>query len=442
MTSPRDALRRAAIVCFVLGSTATALFAQTPTPDRPFPRIDGARRWGPFLVDLDLLIENVGYDDNVFLTAPDDPNRQSAWTVRLGPEVRAQTHFGRRIALTLHDKLTREVFFGVDGIDANNNDLDGQLDVMLGSVLLSTKGAWSTTRQRPLSELDQRVRVRRTGFGETAYLFLGGKTDLVASAAVERIRYSDPDLGARFFVDPDGDGTTLGGSAGVTIGTALDRDRTELAGEIGWRPRGRTRLFVRWQARDYDFLSDQVQRDSEDRRTLVGLEFRPQASISGRVAVGRARLENTDPLLANKPRPFDGTVVLGRLVLRPTGRIRLTLRAERDVRFSTFERNLYLELDRRSADAEWFPGRWLGLQAGYDVRDLDWPERTTVAVDAQGNTGFLRHDRIRNVYGGLLIQLRSGLLLGLRVGRRTRDSNLPFANDEQTYYSTTGSFRF
>ncbi|GAB4371074.1 MAG: hypothetical protein Kow0062_06330 [Acidobacteriota bacterium] len=436
------ALVRCALPVLLLVAAAGGALAQTPTRDRPFPEIDGARRWGPFLVDLDFLIENVGYDDNVFLVPADDPNRRTAWTARVGPEIRAQSHFGRRIVLTLHDKLVREVFFGVDGIDANNNEFDGRLDVLLGPVLLSTEGSWATTRQRPLSELDQRVRLRRTAARQTAYLFLGGRTDLVASAEVERLRYSDPDLGARFFVDPDGDGTVLGGNQGVTIGTALDRDRIELAGELGWRPRGRTRLFARWESRDHDFLSDAVQRDSEDRRLSVGLEFRPQASISGRVAVGRARLENVDDTLANKPAPYDGTVVQGRLVLRPTGRGRITLLGERDVRFSTFERNLYYVLDRRSIAVDWFLGRWLGVQFGADRRDLNWPERTTVARDAAGRTGFLREDRIDDVYGGFLIQLRSGLMLGLRFGRRVRESNLPAADDEQNYWSTTGSFRF
>ncbi len=441
MESLTGAARRAAVGCLLLLAGSVAI-AQTPTRDRPFPEIDGARSWGPFLVDLDFLIENIGFDNNVFLTPPDDPNRVGAWTVKLGGEVRAQSHFGRRVVLTLHDKLLREMFFGVDGIDANNNEFESRLDVMLGPVLLSTEGSWSTTRQRPLSELDQRLRVRQTEIGETAYLFLGGKTDLVASAKLATLRYSDPDLDARYFIDPDGDGTTLGGPNGVDIGTAYNYDRTELAGELGWRPRGRTRLFVRYQTRDYDFLADEAQRDSRDRRVTVGFEFRPQASISGRIAFGRARLENTDPTLSNKPTPFDGTVALGRVTLLPTGRIRITLRGERDVRFSTFERNLYYELERRAIDVEWFIGRWLGLQAGIGRRDLVWPEPTTITRDANGNVGFLREDRIDDVYGGFLVQLRSGFLFGLRVGRRTRTSNVPFADDEQTYVSTTGSFRF
>lgn len=432
--------RRLAVLALVLLGWGGAAFAQTPTRDDPFPRIEGGRRWGPFLVDLSFRIDNIGYDDNVFLVEPDDPNRETAYVVQLGPEIRAQTQFGPRVALTIHDKLSGEVFFGVDGINAINNELDGQLDIALGALLLTSKGRTDTTRQRPSSEVDERVRRDLLSFEQTARFFLSSSTDISATFLRDEIEYTDPDQDQRYFIDPDGDGTVVDAD-GVSIGEALDYTKDEVRGEIGFRPMGRARLFLVYTYREFDF-SEVAQRDSEETRYAGGIEFRPAARLSGRLVLGQATLENTEPGLESKPEPYDDLYGDVRLTYRPTGRARATARYERDAQFSTFERNFYFENELASLELEWYLGSRWGVQAGGTRRKLDWPEPTTISRNENGETGFLRSDQIDDVYGGLLFSFRSGLTLGLRFGRRERDSNLISARDEQNYVQTTGSITF
>lgn len=420
-------------------------FAQTPTRDNPFPRVEGARTWGPFLVDLGFVIDNIGYDDNVFLAPPDRPEQfEEAYVIQMGPEITAQSQFGPRVALTIHDKLSGEVYIGVDSLNTANNSFDAQLDVLLGSILLTSRGEWTTSRQRPFDETDQRLRREDTRLKQTARWFVGSKTDLFAEGELTRSRYTDPDVEQRFFifVDPDGDGTgDLVEAGGVTASVAYDRDVTEIGGGIGWRPNGKTRFFAEYRFREYDYIADELLRDSEDERISVGLEFRPDARLSGRISVGRATLQNTEADLLNKPDAFEGTVGRAQLTYRPTDRTRATLEYERDVRFSTYDQNFYYELDARGIDLEWFLGPRFGLQVGYDQREFDWPEVSLRDLDLEGNP-LLRRDEIENWYAGFLFSFRSGLTLGLRYGERTRDSNLLSALDEQTYISTTGSFSF
>jgi hypothetical protein len=424
-------------------SAAGVLVAQTPTPERPFPVLQDARQWGPFLVDLGFVIDNIGYDDNVFLVSPDDPRGQEeAWIVRMGPEVEVQTQFGPRIALTIYDKLSGELFFGVDGLDHWDNSVEPRLDVFLGQLLSTTEGRWSTVRQRPSSEFDERARRDETYLQQTLRLFVGGKTDVAVTGSLQELRYDDPDQDQRFFIDPDGDGTFVNEARGVTIGEAFDRDRTEIGAEIGWRPRGRTRLFVEWRFREYEFLFEESLRDSEDERVFVGLEFRPDAAISGKISFGKATLENVEESLEDKPAPFEGTVSETQVTLRPTERARLRLIYEQDARFSNFDRNFYYESRERAAEFDWFLGRRWGLQGGYEREELEWPEPTTVSRDASGNVGFLRADTIERWYGGVLFRFTSGFVLGVRYGYRDRTSNLPPANDEQTFVTTTGSVNF
>jgi hypothetical protein len=195
-----------ALVLPVLLSTALSVaLGQTPTRNRPFPEVRGARRWGPFLVDPGFVIDNIGYDDNIYLVSKDYDKPETDFVVRLGPEVTAQTHFGRRVALTIYDKLSGEVFLRHSNLNHADNDLKTQFDVFLNRVLLTTKVRWWTYRQRPNSEIDERTRRDSRDFRQGIRLFASEKIDFYGEVRANRIRYTDPDYLYR--VDPDGDGT-------------------------------------------------------------------------------------------------------------------------------------------------------------------------------------------------------------------------------------------
>jgi hypothetical protein len=405
--------------------------AQTPTVDDPFPTIREARRWGPFFVYRTFSIDNIGYDNNVFLVSEeDDRPKETDFVVRMGPEIQAQLLIGSRMALTLRDKLTGEFWAEFTELNSFSNDFEGQYDILLGRILLTTKGRWNTSFGRPSSEFDDRTRRKRTDLEQRAIWFITPKTDLQVSATVARTRYSDEE--SRFLIDPDGDGT----GQRVTIETALNRDSNEVAAELGWRPRNRTRFLVGYSFEDQDFVSDEAGRDAEEMRVYVGAEFRPSAYISGRIEVGRSELDSSEDRFEYEP--YEGTFSDTNLVYRPTGSTRVSLGYSQEARFSTYDRNLYYEYTQREIAIETFPGNWLGFQLGASRRDLDYPEPNSVSAPI----GERRADTIDDYYGGLLFRLPRGLQMGIRVGRRDRDSNVRFARDEQTYLQTTGSFRF
>jgi hypothetical protein len=430
MTAGRTILLVAVPLLVGILSPATA-WGQTPTPDDPFPRIEDARRWGPFFVYRTFSIDNIGYDNNVFLVSEEeDRPKETDFVVRMGPEIEAQLLIGSRMALTLRDKLTGEFWAEFTELNSFSNDFEGQYDLLLGRILLTTRGRWNTSFGRPSSEFDERTRRKQTDLEQRAIWFITPKTDLQVSAEANRTRYSDEE--SRFLVDPDGDGT----GELVTIETALNRDTSEVKAELGWRPRNRTRFLIGYSFQDQDFLSDEAGRDAEETRVYVGAEFRPSAYISGRIEVGRAELESAEQQFDYTP--YEGTFSDTNLVYRPTGSTRVSLGYAQEARFSTYDRNLYYEYSERQIAIETFPGNWLGFQLGASRRDLEYPEPNTVSQPI----GERREDTIDDYYGGILFRLPRGLQLGIRFGRRERDSNVRFARDEQAYVQTTGSFRF
>ncbi len=408
---------------------APPTLGQTPTRDQPFPRVEEARRWGPFLVRPLFVIDHIGYDDNIYLVPEQFRKPETDFVIRLGPDVTAQTRFGHRIALTLHDKLSGEVFLRHSNLNHADNDLKTRLDIFLNRFLLTTKVRWWTYRQRPNSEIDERTRRDSRDLRQGIRLFASEKVDLYGEIRSNRIRYTDPDYLYR--VDPDGDGT----SQVVTIGQALDRDQSEGSIEIGWRPRGTTRLFFRYRSRKDDFVYDDLGRDSRERRHEIGIELRPKSFLSGRISFGKATLR---ALHRDFPyRPYDGTVSRVQVAWKPTGTTKFTGKVERDVRFSTYQNNLYYEYRLRSLRVDSYLGSVWGVQAGWSLRKLDWPEKGTITL-----VGRRRHDDIRETFFGVLLRLPGGVDLGVRYGVRDRTSNEVWASDRQTYIMTTGRYTF
>ncbi|MEN6524881.1 MAG: outer membrane beta-barrel protein [Candidatus Polarisedimenticolia bacterium] len=401
--------------------------AQTPTRDAPFPELLGTRRWGPFLVVPRFTLDNIGYDDNVFLYSQADPRpKETDYILRMGPEVRAQMPIGHRLALTIHDKLAGEVFARHSSLNHADNNFDGQFDALIGPALFTVGGTWNSYRWRPSSEIVERVRENDVRVWQTARLFLSPRTDVSFTASTTRYRYNS-ELPYYLLV---GDEWTQ-----ATIDEALDRDQKDRTAEVGWRIRPRTRLFAQYLDRDSDFrhMVGGESRNATERRRALGVEFSASSKLSGRLLAGTSKLEPKDASLGL--RPFDGTVVSSELRYRPNGWTRFTATAERAPVFSVFERNLYYVDTYRGVGVDMYLGAFWGVQGGYSLRDSKYPE-VSPTIHAP------RDDRTKDSYVGALFRLKNGFEIGLRVGRRKRDSNLPTAVDDQRYVTTSGTYAF
>jgi hypothetical protein len=423
--------------CLLLATSSLTL-AQTPTREEPFPVLQDARRVGPFMLDPGFTVYNLGFDNNIFLVPKEAAalgleKRATDFVVRLGPDVQGQIRFGRRFAVTFKDALSGEFFASTTELNHWDNSFDGTFDAALGPVLLTTYASWATVKERPNSDVDARPRRSESVVGQGARLFLSSQVDLFGKVTRRRLRYSDRNDG--------------------NISVRLDRDSDEFTGEVGWRANRGIRFFARRIQRDDDFVFD-GNPDSKDRRTVVGVELRPNAFLSGSIAIGKARLAPADDTVTAKR--FDGTVFDANVVYRPTGALRLTFGAKSDAYFSTYQDNVFYETKNRSAALDWFLGSRWGVQAGWSKEALSYPEISCLVVaSGEGGTtsgpcidGFftrkpgLRRDDIATLYGGVLFRLIGGFEIGVRLGKRKRDSNDLLAVDDQTFVSTTGSYTF
>jgi len=456
----------AALIALVLATLAPAALAQVPTREEPFPVLISPRRWGPLLVQPQLVLESIGYEGNVYLTAPVEISRQepvSSFYARAGADLTGQMQFGPNVALTFHDRAIGEVYAKseLSALNHLDNEADAQLDVLLGPVLLSAGWEYSSIQDTPTFDAednlpDQQTRIRTNTPKASLRLFLSPLWDVSASAREVRTRYSNPQRNYTVLVPENGNPDVVL-AAPVPVDQALDRDRLAARGEVGWRPRGSIRFFLAYERADLDFNSDQLTgdfsgvafdipapRDATGRRWLFGINFNPLARLSGTFEIGKATVDPIDPDSGYKP--FEGPVGVGTLTWRPSGATRVTFSYERDVTVSIFENNLYFESTARNLDLEYFFGRHWGVQGGFGRDRLFYPEESPQTVRYPDGTtgqgfdpGVRRQDTIDDVYVGVMTRIVGNFQIGLRYGVRDRTSNDPFAEDRQPYLVTTGS---
>ena len=463
----RARARAAALVLLALASLAPAALAQVPTREEPFPLLFSPRRWGPLLVQPQLVLESIGYEGNVYLTAPSEVSKQepvSSFYARAGADLTGQIQFGPNVALTLHDRAIGELYSRSELSSLNHldNQADAQLDVLLGPTLLTMGWEYSSIQDTPTYDAednlpDQQTRIRTNIPKIGLRLFLSPLWDVSASTREVRTRYSNQE---RFYtvLVPENGNPDVVLAAPVLVDQALDRDRLSARGELGWRPRGTIRFYLAYERGDIDFASDQLTgefsgveydpipapRDATDRRWLFGINFNPLARLSGSLEIGMATVEPLDPDSGYKP--FEGPVGVGTLTWRPSGATRVTFSYERDVTVSIFENNLYFESTARNLDLEYFFGRRWGVQGGFGRDRLFYPEESPQTVRYPDGTtgqgfdpGVRRQDTIDDVYVGVMTRIVGNFQIGLRYGVRDRTSNDPFAEDRQPYLVTTGS---
>jgi hypothetical protein len=435
----RTALPRLLVIVVAVLGVGSTVMAQTPTRDRPFPVLLNARHWGPFLVVPSFTIDNFGYDNNAFLVSTATGSvAQGDFVVRLGPEITAQTTFGRRFALTIHDKLAGEVFLSYSELDHADNSADAQFDAFFGPLLLTTYGSYSRMQWRPNmgpnNDFSDIVRQNNSQLRETARLFVGPHTDVALSAGLHRFAYVSKS------------GYLYDLNTYVPLSVALNRDEDELAAEAGWRPRARTRLFLKASRRHAVFSTDIVagsNRNTVQTDYVVGGEFSASSRLSGRLEVGSTHLEGEDPALGN----YVGRISKVELVYRPTGSTRLTVRFERQPWFSAWYQNLYMIDTVRGAELATYLGAFWGLQGGFSRSEWKYPKPAPAGSYEYTHdgvpVGMQRVDITSDDFVGVLFRMKGGFEIGLRYGIRDRTSTYgPRYEYSSNYISTTGSYAF
>ena len=241
-------------------------------------RIDEVRkevrlRAGPFYLKPNLLLKDLGTDNNVFNSEGD---QRSDFTFTVTPQSEVFLPMARR-ALFKTTAATDLVWFAkYDGERSIDPQIAVRGEVYLSRLMLFGETAYLNTRQRPNYDVDVRSRHVEKNLSAGTEIALSPRFSVEVLARRSDMRYE---------ADAQFDGTAL--------------QRTLNGERQGIQLTARHRLTpLTTIATRYETLRDRFQfspsRDSQSYRIMPGVEFKPQALLKGTAYVGYRKFTPSD----------------------------------------------------------------------------------------------------------------------------------------------------
>jgi hypothetical protein len=231
---------------------------------------------GPFYLTPTVALKELGVDSNVFNTSGE---QESDFTFTVAPGLNVWVPVARRALFTVKaasDLVWYNEFASERSVDPQ---VSGRGEIYLNRVTFFGERGYVNTRQRPNYEID--VRSRRTEENLTAGIQVALTPALLVELAGHRLQ-------TRYDGDAEFDGTSLQ--------QTLNRDTDGVRLTARHRLTALTTLAVRG-----DVLQDRFEyspgRDSDSYRIMPGIEFKPQALLSGSAYVGYRQFTPVHPEL-------------------------------------------------------------------------------------------------------------------------------------------------
>jgi Putative beta-barrel porin 2 len=345
---------------------------------------------GPVTLYPSIVLRDVGFDSNIYNAA--DVEKED-FTLTAQPRLRAAVPFGPAIATG--SATVGFVYYATYKEEQSINRLfEGRLEWMPSRFRPFLAGSLNHTRERAQYEIDARVLRRDTGLSGGADLKLTGVTSLIASFTRTTYHYGDDEV-----------------FQGAVLADQLDRTTDVTGADVRYALTPLTTLSI-----DIELQRDRFDtvalRDADSVRLMPGVQFSPDAVISGHVALGFRQFTPRASALAG----FRGLVGSANVSYTLLNATTFSVEATRDVMYSFEPATPYyvvtggrLRLSQRIAGP-------------YDLIALAGKDR----LEYQGVAGLPvsgRVDRIDTIGGGIGFRISPSLGLAVIYDRTERVSN-------------------
>ncbi len=409
-TAKIAALAAAAVLC-----GAAPVRAQTSTPADPDLSTEQMRRAGPFHVRPFALLKDVGYDDNIRFDAR---TRQGDGTATTGGGLEALLLAGDRGGLRLSQELDYVAFQRNTDLDHWNGHTRARGILLLRGLLLSLEDQFDSVRERPIAEIDERLRRKNDAVTAGLRTLGRGRLGLETYVRGEHIDYAS-------------DNPVIEDSVRL-----LNRDEATLSvlGRVRVLPK--TTFILEGVVSSITFEDRAQGRDTGKRAILTGFRLDPSASVQGDFKVGPMVFEARD-------RPgtdYHGLAGEGHLGTRLGRAARLKGTFDRNVAFSTLQSNFYFVSTSWSAAYEQFFSRRMSGELAYGRTLNHYP----IEVAPSGPDPFqgVRDDRVTDYRATLRYRTNTQMTIEASAYHLNRDSTDDFYDRVRNFYTfgTTYSF--
>lgn len=409
--APSPALVAALLLWAAAGASARAA-EEPPDPDLSTQNL---RQLGPVHIAPFVLVKDVGYDDNIRFESRE---REGDSTATAGAGLKAVVLAGDRGGLHLSQEVDYVAFGRNTDLNHWNGTSRARGILLLKHLAISLEARRLSERERPNTEIDQRVRRDNNFLTATVRTRRKGRLAMRASVGREGTDYSTNETS---FED------TL---------RRLNRDETTLtlAGEIRILPKT---TFTLEEVFERVGFEDAAQgRDNRSRSLLPGFRFDPSASIQGHLRVGVKAFDSPDQSW-NNTRTTVGDASLSTRLGR-AARLRGTY--NRGLVFSILAENLYYLSTEWSAAYEQFFSRRLSGEIAY-TRGLNHYPNEVTRGGAEPFQG-IRDDRLTTYRAVIRHRINDQLSIVAGSQRLARNSTDDFFDQERNQYTFGSTYNF
>jgi hypothetical protein len=386
--------------------------ASPPDPDLSIER---TRPAGPFHLRPYIVFKDAGYDDNINF---ESQTRRGDATATVGAGLDAVLLAGDRGGLRLFQEMDYVAFRDHTSLDHWNGSARVRGILLLRRAALSLEERYASERERPNSEIDQRLRRKNNAVTAALKTLARGRFGLKTYLRDERIDYAsdDPSLG--------------------DVGTRLNRDETSLSviGEMRLLPK--TTFTLEGAVARAAFDDPTEGRDTRKRAILPGFRFDPGAAVQGDLRAGPLSL-----LAPERERnDYHGIVGDGHLAMRLGRAVRLKGGFGRNVEFSTLSANLFYISSQWSLAYEQFFSRRLSGELLYG-RGLNHYPNEVPSAESPGIL-LIRDDRLAVVQTTIRYRANGQMSLGISAFHVSRDSTDDAYDRTRSFYTFGTTYDF
>jgi hypothetical protein len=373
------------------------------------------RRAGPFHIRPFASLKDVGYDDNVRFEAE---HREGDGTATAGAGFDAVLLMGDRGGLHLTQEFDYVAFQRNTDINHWNGAARARGVLLLKRAVVSLEERYTSDRERPSGEIDQRVRRANNAVTASVRTLGQGRLTVKSYLRDDRIEYTtdDPALG--------------------NVGARLNRDETSLSviGEVKLLPK--TTFTLEGAVSSIAFDDTTQARDTRKRALLPGFHFDPTAAAQGELRAGPLVMTALD----RDGGDYHGIVGDGHLTTRVGHGGRVKTGFARNVEFSTLGDNLYYVGNQWSAAYEQFFSRRLSGEVLYGRGLNHYPKEVPSATTP--GLRLIRDDHLSTRQVTVRYRTNPEMTIELSVYHVTRDSTDDFYDRSRNFYTfgTTYSF--
>ena len=371
--------------------------------------------FGPFHIQPQLILANVGVDSNVFYS-PSDPVKD--FTLTAGPAATIYLPIHRKFVLSAYGSPQYVWYSKTVQERTWNYYFNGAAQLSLKNVFLSLDAKYSDARERYSTEIDIRPRRKEMGYGGSALVKLAHKTSFSLAARIVEYDYESAVYGD-----------------GWDVREKLNRQERYANLSFYHQSSSQRRFFLDFEYGEYafEFSSQAAISDSRSAGAYAGLEFSPL----GRRVRGRIRLGY---------KKFD-VLGVGAPIIRASSAIHSSrsgwpsrsssgVSYVRDVVFSLWYDNPYYLETRPGVGASVYVLRFLRFDYDYSRGRNEYP------LVGGGGPDVKRYDIYEINRAGMYFRLVKSTAIGIIANWWARDSNIDSEDDNRTFFGLNLTYDF